>query len=302
VSNIPENTGIHESLMEPMGYHRDMPPETAPAPVDAPVPPHPQPIPLLIALALLLIAGGVLWYILTRPSPQIPLGQTATSTPEGGVTGAKHITEETDLYEIDAAYPAATPLKASAGAAADAAAVSAMKTFAEQEIARFKDNGEFDSMTAEDKAMLGYGDGRKQALGLEYKTYTSPATVSYVYLIYVDTFGAHPNAYYRTFTFDAATGEELHTDDLFTPTADYTSVLSSETRTRLKASLGADAAIDMLEAGTTPDADNFQNFYLDGNALVIVFPPYQVGPYAIGTQEVRIPRASLGNALAARYR
>ncbi len=280
---------------------KDMPPETAPAP--APAPSHyPKPLPFIIALIVLLVAGGALWYVLTRPVEGLPPGSMGTTTPQGSTAGTRHITEETELYEIDAAYPASTPLTASAGARADAAAVASMKGFAEAEIARFKDNGDFDSMTQEDKEMLGYGDGRKQALGLEYTLYTSPATVSYVYLIYVDTFGAHPNAYYRTFTFDKETGEDLHIDDIFSGTADYTSVLSMETRTRLKAALGADASIDMLEAGTTPDADNFQNFYLEGDALVMVFPPYQVGPYAIGTQEVRIPRSSLGNALKAEYR
>jgi hypothetical protein len=261
-----------------------------------------KPLPIIIAILVLLIAGGALWFVLTRDASSLP-GTNVTSTPQTATGDAvKHIAEETDLYTVDAAYPASTALRTSAGAQADTEAVTAMKFFAEQEVARFKDNGQFDTMTEADKQMLGYGDGRKQALDITYKTYTAPKTVSYVYLIYVDTFGAHPNGYYRTFVFDKATGEGLHLDDIFTPSADYLGVLSMESRTKLKATLGADAALDMLEAGTTPDADNFQNFYLSGGDLVLIFPPYQVGPYAIGTQEVRISRISLGNTLKAEYR
>jgi hypothetical protein len=57
-----------------------------------------------------------------------------------------------------------------------------------------------------------------------------------------------------------------------------------------------------IETGTTPDPNNFQIFYFEGDYLVIVFPPYQVGPWVLGTQTIRIPRSELSAELKAEYR
>lgn len=296
----------HGSYMEPYETPESEPAAEAAPPADAPAR-GPKPLPILIAVLILLIAGVAAWYLLTRPVPEGPLGGAATTTPSGE-PGAKAIIRDSGQYhEITAAYPSATPLSASAGASANARAVALMKSFAEQEAARFED-ANVSELSAEDIEIQGLGGDRKYVLDADYDAYESPVTVSYVYRMYADTLGAHPNAYYRTFTFDKASGEALILEDLFA-TGDFLDVLSNETRKRLKAQI-AEASdvpedeldLSMIEAGTTPYADNFQNFYLEGADLVIVFPPYQVGPWAIGTQEVRLERTSLGNTLKARYR
>lgn len=256
---------------------------------------YPKSLPLIAAVLVLLVAGGILAFVLTRPAPE-----SSTPSETGGGAEKLHVEESGDYHQIDAYYPSETPLLMSAGVDANASAVFSMKTFAESEVRRFMENNVAE-ITVEDVAVIGLGGDRKYVLEVDYDMHVSPDTVSYVYHMYADSLGAHPNAYYRTFTFDLASGEELHLDDLFS-TSDYLDVLSNESRTRLRATLGEDAAIDMLEAGTTAFSDNFQNFYLEGNAFVLLFPPYQVGPWAIGTQEVRIPRAELGNTLNAEYR
>lgn len=64
----------------------------------------------------------------------------------------------------------------------------------------------------------------------------------------------------------------------------------------------------MVEAGTEPDPDNFSEFEpiaaADGklSGLRFVFPPYQVGPYAAGTQVVEVPAAVLLPHVAPAYR
>lgn len=64
----------------------------------------------------------------------------------------------------------------------------------------------------------------------------------------------------------------------------------------------------MVEAGTAPDPDNFSEFEPiaaeDGKlaGLRFVFPPYQVGPYAAGTQVVEVPAAVLLPHVAPAYR
>jgi len=67
------------------------------------------------------------------------------------------------------------------------------------------------------------------------------------------------------------------------------------------------SADKMIDEGTEPDVDNFSQFQpvvgADGKvtALRFVFPPYQVGPYADGTQTVDVPAAVLLPHVAAEY-
>jgi hypothetical protein len=64
----------------------------------------------------------------------------------------------------------------------------------------------------------------------------------------------------------------------------------------------------MIDAGTGPDPANFAQFEpvlaADGRiaALRFVFPPYQVGPYADGTQTVDVPADVLLPKIAPAYR
>lgn len=262
---------------------------------------QPRPLHIIIAVLILIAAGIALWFVLSRPSPVGP-GGSATSTPSGAEGDVPATLQDNGQYhEITAHYPAQTPLKATAGATADIVASRVMKEFVEQEIARFKDNN-VDMLTAEDISIIGLGGERKYVLDIEYKVYESPDTVSYVFSMFADTLGAHPNGYYRTYTFDKESGEGLHLDDIF-GTPDYLEVLSMLSRQALAAKLdefGYDK--EYLEAGTTAFADNFQNFYLEGDNFVVLFPPYQVGPWVIGTQTAELPRAELGNTLKEAYR
>ncbi len=184
-----------------------------------------------------------------------------------------------------------------------------MKQFAENSVQSFKEENELLTMTQDDITMQRLDEGRKYAFGMEYELHTSDTTVSYVYLMYADTLGAHPNAYYRTFTFDSETGEGLTLGDLFVPGSDYLARLSSSSHARVVTQIAAASNVseselnmEMIDAGTTPDEDNFLNFYLEGNDLVIIFAPYQVGPWALGMQEVRLPKSELSAILQAKYR
>ena len=64
----------------------------------------------------------------------------------------------------------------------------------------------------------------------------------------------------------------------------------------------------MIDEGSDPDADNFDQFEpvltADGRlrALRFVFPPYQVGPYSDGVQTVEVPASLLLPHVAAEYR
>lgn len=258
-------------------------------------------------LVLIIALGGLFWYLGAFPAPFSP-GSSATSTP-AGVTGPQTIEEHAEYYDIEATYPGRTPLNESSGASADAAAVATMKAWQEETIAQFKADGGFANLSAEDIAMFGYADGRKQALQIDYELYMGDRTVSYEYTVFADTFGAHPNAYMRTFTFDALTGKELALADIFDGKAPYLAVLSEKSRAVLIPHIAEVSAIPVaeldttyLESGTEPTQENFQWFYFDRDDFVIVFPPYQVGPWALGRQEARIPKAELSTILRTEYR
>lgn len=184
-----------------------------------------------------------------------------------------------------------------------------MRGFLAEEIIAFKENSGLNSLTPQDIALFGLGGERKYAYGAEYRTFTGDHTVSYVFDIYVDTLGAHPNGYHKTFTFDLETGAELSVWSLFLPETNYLEILSQIARSELPESIAtksgipvSDVNIDYINDGTTPMQANFDDFYFDGDDLVVIFQPYQVGPWVIGTQELRIPKSALVNILKSEYR
>lgn len=265
----------------------------------------------VIVLGALVAAFAVLaaWYMFRGDHALAPAPETATSTPGSSVAVKdvpQHIVEHAAYYDIDLTYPNTTPL-ASLSASADAVAIAQMKKFAQDYAAQFKKDGDFANLTQEDIQMEGLGQDHKYALSSEYEVFTGTRTVSYVYEIYEDTLGAHPNGYYRTFTYDLKTGQEVALKDLFVPTIPYLDRISGRVRADLpaiikKMSGGYDADQDMLKLGTGPDADNFSAFYLDGKNLVIIFPPYAVGPYALGTVRDTIPLAQFADSVKPEYK
>lgn len=272
-------------------YHDDMEPSSF------------KPIPVIIAVAVLLLAGVGVFYVLTRPvgNPSPTLSGPGAPFTEQTETLSKKGT----YYTIQATYPTTTRLVRTAGKSADNAAALILKNFVEQEAARFIDTN-ITGLKPEDIQVMGLGGERIYTLDIGFDAHEGGNTVSYVFHMYADTLGAHPNAYYRTFTFDAKTGEALTLEDLFVPGTPYLETLSKESRALLKVQMqkvsGEEPDVEMLQDGTTPDADNFQNFYLDGNDLVLMFPPYQAAPYVFGLQEARIPRTELVKTLRAEYR
>jgi hypothetical protein len=134
--------------------------------------------------------------------------------------------------------------------------------------------------------------------------------------------GAHGLPLVERFVWLPEQGEMLEASRLFAD-ADAWSALSEATRERLHTRLSQEAddvglegeeraeflrtRARMLDEGTEPEAANFDIFepVLDGDgrisALRFVFPPYQVAPYAAGTQTVEVPAAALLPHVAPAY-
>jgi len=149
-----------------------------------------------------------------------------------------------------------------------------------------------DTFTEEVEAFLltPLPDQRKYTLNADYSAHLGPEYDTFVFIITVDFGGAHPNHFYRTVTFDKSENV-LSLQDVLNKkggTSDVLSRISELTRKNISEKLGENTNKEMLEDGTKPDFENFKNFYVDGNFLVLLFEPYAVAPYAYSTQEARI--------------
>lgn len=251
---------------------------------------------IVLSLALVII---VVWAAV-QPQPEVSPSQTATSTPLA--LPANGYTEHAAYYDISANYPTTTPML-SLSAEANAAALAKIHSAIGETISQFKTDGNFDNLTSEDITMMGFDQGRKESLQIQYLIASSRHTVSYIFTIYEDTLGAHPNGFFKTLTFDTTTGAQLSLGDIFTPSSDYLGFLSTQSRGKLPDIIGKDLAdIGYIKDGTTPDEKNFENFFFDNADFVILFPPYQVAAYAAGPQTLRLPISQLTNLLKPNYR
>ncbi|HEX7651650.1 MAG TPA: RsiV family protein [Candidatus Paceibacterota bacterium] len=263
-----------------------------------------------IGVGVLAIIGVLLvWFVATHPAPvQAPTAAAPTGT---ATSTDQTITDHEQYYTVDAVYPGTTPL-AGLPDSADVNAVALMKQWELDTIAQFKTDSGVANLTPEDIQMQGLGqDGRKYALGITYQGSVGARTVTYVYQVFEDTLGAHPNGFYHTFTFDTQTGQNLALKDLFYANAPYLARLSDRAKTDMPAIIAKAENVDvsevdmsptgMLMSGITPTEDNFANFAIDGTDLVIIFQPYQIGPWALGTQTDRIPLADLKDILKPDY-
>lgn len=137
------------------------------------------------------------------------------------------------------------------------------------------------------------------------------------------TGGAHGNPLVARFVWLPVEGRLLRSEDLIRDAAGW-DALSAYVREQLHAALSQRVDADELPAaeradiirsagklideGSEADAEAFRHFepVLDGagriSALRFVFPPYQVGPYADGTQTVEVPANVLVPHVVPAYR
>jgi len=248
-----------------------------------------------ITLVLLIIAG-IEGYILLQPTE-------ATHLLSGVASSSAQIvhTEKGEHYSIMVAFPDRTPLYSRINPAADERARTAIETWLQDSIAQFKKSIDFSDAPADYREMIEQTD-RQFMYQATYRAAIGEGgkLTSYAYTIFADTGGAHPNTYYHTFVFDRS-GHSLAIDDLFVSGSDYLGRLSQEATKQVTAELGKRLDMNPENAifaeGLSPTADNFKNFFVEDDTLVILIPPYQAAAYVAGTFEVRIPLASLRDIL-----
>jgi hypothetical protein len=111
---------------------------------------------------------------------------------------------------------------------------------------------------------------------------------------------AHGMSFTRVLNARLSDGKIIDTEGLFLDGKQGLQWLSQYCVTDLQRQYGADyeALSSFVKYGTTPVADNFKSVSLEPGGLVISFDPYQVGPYAAGPREVRVPAKDVQPMLA----
>lgn len=100
---------------------------------------------------------------------------------------------------------------------------------------------------------------------------------------------AHPYHYTQTFNYQLSSGEQLALGQLFQQGTDYLAFLAAFCDSELRQRLGEAYFPD----GAQPSQENYRNWNLTPDGLLLSFDEYQVAPYAAGPQSVLIPYAVL---------
>jgi rhodanese-related sulfurtransferase len=101
---------------------------------------------------------------------------------------------------------------------------------------------------------------------------------------------AHPGSYSRTATYDLEAGQFITLDQFFVPESDYLGTISAYCLATLQASEIGPA---LFAEGAQPTAENYHNWNITADGLLITFDEYQVAAYAAGPQQVTVPYSEL---------
>jgi hypothetical protein len=99
---------------------------------------------------------------------------------------------------------------------------------------------------------------------------------------------AHPTHDVEVYNFDLISGKKLQLSDFFKSDSSYLKVFSDVSSKALKKQL-QDADEQMIEKGTAPKMENFVNWILEPDGILIIFDEYQVASYVDGQPEVFVP-------------
>ncbi|MFD6195879.1 RsiV family protein [Mycobacteriaceae bacterium NPDC060252] len=112
--------------------------------------------------------------------------------------------------------------------------------------------------------------------------------------------GYHPGFAFRTVTFDRTTKQAITLGSLLIDLAAALPKISALVRSDLRAQLGG-VGTEFVDTGTVPEAGNFKNLSLDGDALLFSFEPYQVAAYAEGPMQSRVALSALRDVVKPEY-
>ena len=95
----------------------------------------------------------------------------------------------------------------------------------------------------------------------------------------------------RPYNIDLESGQDLALKDLFVDNYDYASIINQEIKNQISNGEPIYFEGDMGFQGIS----EAQAFYLQDDALVMVFQQYEIAPYAAGIPEFTIPLSLFGD-------
>lgn len=255
------------------------------------------------ALGLIaLVLGLTGWYMSTHPAPApytpVARDELETDVPE-------RIYDQGDYYTIDVSYPTQITFPLSSRSDAGDEAERVVRAWIDRDVAEFKQFATENRAAIQDFVEKGEeipASFRSMYLTVNYEKKRDVRTLTYLFRSASFTGGAHGLEVPVTFTFDRTTGKQILLADLFAPEANYLERLSTIARSDLPAIIGEYTVPEFVADGTEPRDNNFETFYLEGDTLVFLFPPYQVAPYVVGTVELPIKLSELSDILRTEYK
>jgi len=97
---------------------------------------------------------------------------------------------------------------------------------------------------------------------------------------------AHPGDFSHTVNYDLGAGRELTLGDLFLTNSNYLEIISNYCITEIRKQPYADS---FTTSGADPTLENYRNWNITPDGLMITFDTYQVAPGAAGPQIVHVP-------------
>lgn len=234
-------------------------------------PQHPSHKKWIIPLAAVLLLAGFI-YLGLRSAPQpttiVPGEEVPVVEWPSEQVRREEMKDSSKEYEITAYYPVTK----------SEAITSIFRNFVNDQIAAFKGD-----IAAAGEMPEGF---RAQVLDISYEEQKNDRADNYVFLVYIDTGGAHGISTTTTFSF-TGTGERIALSQLFTNGARGLSSVADYVKKELLKSEFTNA--EWVNDGAAPSEQNYRNFTVQPGGITFIFDPYQVAAYAAGIQKVTVP-------------
>lgn len=132
-------------------------------------------------------------------------------------------------------------------------------------------------------------------LEVTFDTYGYNEYVSYVFHVTSNIGGAHPNTHIFTINYNEKEDTIITMDDLLKKNSNIIHIISEYTYKQLSQNKKIIEFKDesMLKNGTSEKKENFENFALSNDGLIIFFERYSIAPYYLGEFKVVIPYETL---------
>lgn len=130
----------------------------------------------------------------------------------------------------------------------------------------------------------------------QYKVLSPPGnllSLKFQIMIYIQG-AAHPGTHMRTITYDLEAGTDVRLPQLFLPGSDYLEKIANYCIAQLST---RDIGFEASSSGAQPLPENYGNWNITPDGLLITFDEYQVAAYAAGPQEVIVPYPELQSVI-----